>query len=57
MIEKTVRRLVPVVDLGKFRDRGWIIVRGYGKDVMMSKPESELTDDELQHRQKRARGG
>jgi len=55
MIEKTVRRLVPVVDLGKFRDRGWIIVRGYGKDVMMSKPESELTDDEL--RQKRARGG
>ena len=48
-------RMIPVADIGRMRNRGWQIVRGYGKDVLMSKPESDLTDDERQQQQ--ARGG
>ena len=50
-------RMIATVDLGRFRDRGWQMVRSLGKDVLVSKPTSDLTDDERQWQQQRARGG
>ena len=39
-------RMIATVDLSRFRDRGWQLVRSFGKDVMVSKPTTNLTDDE-----------
>ena len=55
---ETSHRMVAIVDLARFRERGWQAVRFLGtppKDVLMSKPTVELTDDE--RKQSRTRGG
>ncbi len=57
---ETSHRMVAIVDLARFRDRGWQAVRFLGtppKDVLMSKPTAELTDDERERQQQRGRGG
>ena len=50
-------RMIATVDLSRFRDRGWRFVRSLGKDVLVSKPTSKLTDDEIEVQHKKARGG
>ncbi len=55
---ETAHTMVPIVDLARFRERGWQAVRFLGtppKDVLMSKATAELTDDERE--QRRMRGG
>ncbi len=50
-------RMIATVDLSRFRDRGWQMVRSLGKDVLVSKPTSDLTDDETEVQQRKVRGG
>lgn len=52
-----VRRLVPVADVGTFLKRGWVIERAIVRDSLMSKAESDLTDDEREAQSGRFRGG
>ena len=53
----TAYRMVPIVDLARYRDRGWQVVRVLKRDALMSKMIVDLTDAEIEYQQQRARGG
>lgn len=56
-IESMATRMIAIADVGSFTANGWIVTRSLGKDVMVAKPERDLTDDEREAQGKPFRGG